>query len=179
VRSSIELKLIATEVEFRGSDSLVRQRVVVLHSLPTFFSQATFVLLPQPKSNDTMAMPFDSYESLTSGDRLADIEMSGESPIIEIATVRALAATDEGDAGEDTEENDLPFPDEVMELADASARVTYVDYLKSPVIGLLVGQGDEQALLTAHQALLTTSPWFADACSKFSDEVSACRFDLG
>jgi hypothetical protein len=62
-------------------------------------------------------------------------------------------------------------------MEDTPARVTYIDYLKSPVIGLLVGQGDEQALLTAHQALLTSSPWFADACAKFSDEVSVSISD--
>jgi hypothetical protein len=69
---------------------------------------------------------------------------------------------------------DLIPEDSAADIAmeDAPARVTYIDYLKSPVIGLLVGQGDEQALLTAHQALLTSSPWFADACAKFSDEVS-------
>ena len=71
-------------------------------------------------------------------------------------------------------ENGLPFQEDSPE--DVPARVTYIDYLKSPVIGLLVGQGDERTLLTAHQALLVTSPWFADACSKFSDEVSVRRF---
>lgn len=81
-----------------------------------------------------------------------------------------MVEIDASAAGGDDDENGLPFQEEAME--DAVARVTYIDYLKSPVIGLLVGQGDEQALLTAHQALLTTSPWFADACAKFSDEVS-------
>jgi len=91
-----------------------------------------------------------------------DIEMGGEEVVVEIG------ATNTGTA--DNGENGLPFQDEVME--EIPARVTYIDYLKSPIIGLLVGQGDEQALLTAHQALLTRSPWFADACAKFSDEVS-------
>ena len=68
------------------------------------------------------------------------------------------------------DENSFSLREETEE--DSPARVRYIDYLKSPVIGLLVGQGDEQALLTAHQALLITSPWFADACANFSDEVS-------
>lgn len=90
----------------------------------------------------------------------ADIDMAGE-PVVQIATIGEEAETDE---------NGLPFQEENME--DIPVRTTYIDYLKSPVIGLLVGQGDEQALLTAHQALLVQSPWFADACAKFSDEVS-------
>jgi hypothetical protein len=85
--------------------------------------------------------------------------------------------TDAAAAPENGDENGLSFQEEALE--DAPARVTYTDYLKSPVIGLLVGQGDKQALLTAHQALLTTSPWFADAWAKFSDEVSVSTFVLG
>ncbi|PQE10830.1 Btb poz protein [Rutstroemia sp. NJR-2017a BBW] len=91
-----------------------------------------------------------------------DVEMAGgEELVVEIGS----APADDG----------LPNP-ELVE--DAPARVTYIDYLKSPVIGLLVGQGDEQALLTAHQALLVRSPWFADACAKFSDDISERRIDL-
>ena len=93
----------------------------------------------------------------------ADIEMAGDDTIAQVEIpAPAVIAAEDGDI--------LPFQEEPLE--DVSARVTYIDYLKSPIIGLLVGQGDEQALLTAHQALLVTSPWFADACGKFSDDVS-------
>ena len=92
------------------------------------------------------------------------VEMGGDEVTVEI---EAAAAPE----GEETEnENSLPFQEEAME--DTPPRVMYIDYLKSSVIGLLVGHGDEQALLTAHQALLVTSPWFADACAKFNDDVS-------
>jgi hypothetical protein len=103
----------------------------------------------------------ENFAELIPGDTPADLEMGGEEFLVEIEA---------SGAGDENNENGLPFQEEAME--DAPARVTYIDYLKSPVIGLLVGQGDEQALLTAHQALLTGSPWFADACAKFSDEVS-------
>ncbi|PQE21658.1 Btb poz protein [Rutstroemia sp. NJR-2017a WRK4] len=91
-----------------------------------------------------------------------DVEMaSGEELVVEIGS--------RPDLGSAPADDGLPN----LELVEnAPARVTYIDYLKSPVIGLLVGQGDEQALLTAHQALLVRSPWFADACAKFSDDVS-------
>ncbi|TAQ87736.1 hypothetical protein B7494_g3959 [Chlorociboria aeruginascens] len=103
----------------------------------------------------------------------ADTEMGGDEVAVEInlsaPTTTRVEAPENGD-------DNLPFQDEPME--EPVARVTYIDYLRSPIIGLLVGQGDEQALLTAHQALLTQSPWFADACAKFSDEVSERRIDL-
>ena len=112
-----------------------------------------------------MADSGELFGETPAGDAPADVEMGGEEVRVEIEA----GAPAEG--GEDNDENGLPFRDEAME-EDVPARVTYIDYLKSPIIGLLVGQGDAQALLTAHQALLTKSPWFADACAKFSDSVS-------
>jgi hypothetical protein len=94
-----------------------------------------------------------------SGEAQPDVDMAGgEELVVGIGSRPDLGA-----------DNDLLNPEAIE---DAPGRVTYVDYLKSPVIGLLVGQGDEQALLTAHQALLVKSPWFADACAKFSNDVS-------
>jgi hypothetical protein len=110
----------------------------------------------------------ENFAELIPENTLADVEMGNEEVIVEID----ISGTG---ANEDNNENGLPFLEEAME--DAPARITYIDYLKSPVIGLLVGQGDEQALLTAHQSLLTSSPWFADACAKFSDEVSVSISD--
>jgi hypothetical protein len=86
----------------------------------------------------------------------------GEEVVIEIDAPAAETAGD-----------DMPFAEETMDFDPVPARTTYIDYLKSPIITLLVGQGDEQALLTAHQALLVQSPWFEEACSKFTDELSA------
>jgi hypothetical protein len=110
----------------------------------------------------------ENFADLIPEDTPADVEMGNEEVMVEIDASGAGANDEEN-------ENGLPFQEEAME--DAPARVTYIDYLKSPVIGLLVGQGDEQALLTAHQALLTSSAWFADACAKFSDEVSVSSPD--
>jgi hypothetical protein len=93
---------------------------------------------------------------------------------VELVSEEIAKIPAEVEAADNENENGLPFQEESLE--DVPARVNYIDYLKSPVIGLLVGQGAEQALLTAHQALLTTSPWFAEACAKFSDEVSVRSF---
>lgn len=94
---------------------------------------------------------------------------SVDHPVVEIASGLEATTVAIGDDVAEPED-ELPFQEGTME--DAPARVTYIDYLKSPVIGLLVGEGNDQALLTAHQALLVQSPWFADTCAKFSDEVS-------
>ncbi|KZZ97972.1 BTB/POZ fold protein [Ascosphaera apis ARSEF 7405] len=41
-------------------------------------------------------------------------------------------------------------------------KLTFLDYLKSPIIELVVGQGDKKTTLTAHQALLAESPYIKD-----------------
>lgn len=52
------------------------------------------------------------------------------------------------------------------------SRVTFMSYLGSPVVTLVVGQDDTQSLLTAHQGLLEKSPYFADICRQFVDDGS-------
>ncbi|CAG8979195.1 hypothetical protein HYALB_00000331 [Hymenoscyphus albidus] len=103
-----------------------------------------------------------------------DVAMGGDELAVEI---EAPAAT----GGDETPGDDVPVPGEAMAMEtteEVPARVTYIDYLRSPVVSLLVGQGDEQALLTAHQALLVQSPWLAESCAKFSDDLSDRRIDL-
>ncbi|KUJ19125.1 uncharacterized protein LY89DRAFT_683060, partial [Mollisia scopiformis] len=113
-----------------------------------------------------------NYDDLIPDDDAGDVEMGTEAVVeIESSVAPSTGLVDE-------EGNGLPFEEEGTMDEARPARVTYIDYLKSPVIGLLVGQGDEQALLMAHQMLLESSPWFKDACSKFSDEVSERRIDL-
>jgi hypothetical protein len=121
--------------------------------------------LSHPRNKTYMADSGDFFaEEGESGHEyiLDDVDMGGDEAIVEIAS----AAPQDKDDG-------MPFQEEPLE--EVPARVTYIDYLRSPAIGLLVGQGDEQALLTAHQALLVQSPWFADACAKFSSEVSVSK----
>jgi len=104
-----------------------------------------------------------------------DSEMGGED-IAGPSTGAPPSSANDGFGESAENENGLSFEHELA--GEIPARVTYVQYLQSPIIGLLVGQGEEQAFLTAHQALLTQSPWFADACAKFSDELSERRIDL-
>ncbi|EER24029.1 hypothetical protein CPC735_053990 [Coccidioides posadasii C735 delta SOWgp] len=46
----------------------------------------------------------------------------------------------------------------------------FLDYLKSPIVELVVGKGDDQTILTAHQGILTSSPYFAELVSQFPED---------
>lgn len=70
----------------------------------------------------------------------------------------------------ENEEAAMPFATEYEE--PAGTRVTFIDYLKSPIVEIFVGHGDDVTLLTAHQALLTQSPFFQDACAQFSENTA-------
>ncbi|KAF2836003.1 hypothetical protein M501DRAFT_997222 [Patellaria atrata CBS 101060] len=52
---------------------------------------------------------------------------------------------------------------------ETTARVTFLDYLRSPIVELVVGNGPSQTVLAAHQALLTKSPYFDGFISKFTE----------
>jgi uncharacterized protein YhfF len=89
----------------------------------------------------------------------ADVEMVSEE-VIQVETAANATNGENGVAFQDDEEN-----------AVVPTRVTFIDHLKSPIVELLIGEGEGQTLLTAHQALLVQSPFFEDACSQFSDNA--------
>lgn len=81
----------------------------------------------------------------------------------------------EGEEGGGADANgttELPFAEDGPEDAPAAPRVTFIQYLTSPVVTLLVGSGDNETILTAHQSLLTQSPFFAEACAEFANDGS-------
>ncbi|KAM0697872.1 hypothetical protein Q7P36_002726 [Cladosporium allicinum] len=64
-------------------------------------------------------------------------------------------------------------------------RVGFVDYLRSPIVELVIGQGDAQTTLSAHQGLLVQAPYFQDEVERFvpgaprrielpNDDIDAC-----
>ncbi|KAF2137975.1 uncharacterized protein K452DRAFT_291010 [Aplosporella prunicola CBS 121167] len=107
---------------------------------------------PEVRINDTPA----------EGTPAGDVEMGGseETPARENTETAEPAGAGEGE-------------EPVAEMADiepeAPKRETFLEFLKSPIIELLVGKGEEQTLLTAHQALLVKSPYFETECAKFED----------
>ncbi|PHH81673.1 hypothetical protein CDD82_206 [Ophiocordyceps australis] len=68
------------------------------------------------------------------------------------------------DAGDDTIV--APAEDQVAE------RITFLSYLSSPIVSLVIGTGEEQTLLSAHQALLAKSPYFDSVCQSFVEDGS-------
>lgn len=101
-----------------------------------------------------------------------DVEMAENS-------AGAAAGTGEDEATAAAERSELPFAEEetVNEPESVPARTSFISYLTSPVVTLIVGSNETETILTAHQSLLTLSPFFKDACAQFSDDGSvSCRF---
>jgi hypothetical protein len=55
--------------------------------------------------------------------------------------------------------------------AEVASRVTFLDYLKSPMVELSVGSGASATTLSAHEAILVKSPWFKEKCASFTGKV--------
>ncbi|KAK3369463.1 hypothetical protein B0T24DRAFT_361141 [Lasiosphaeria ovina] len=72
---------------------------------------------------------------------------------------------------------ELPFAEGSTEDPPAP-RETFLQYLTSPIITLLVGSGDNETILTAHQGLLAQSPFFSGACAEFFDGGSPRLIEL-
>ncbi|KAI6783948.1 uncharacterized protein J7T54_001824 [Emericellopsis cladophorae] len=70
---------------------------------------------------------------------------------------------------------ELPF---AGEETIAHPRTTFISYLMSSVIRLVVGPPDSLSSLTAHQTLLTQSPYFAEVCKNFVDDGSPRQIEL-
>ncbi|KAK4041093.1 hypothetical protein C8A01DRAFT_45641 [Parachaetomium inaequale] len=84
----------------------------------------------------------------------------------------------EGAAAENPDGSELPFAEGVPEEDPVPKRVSFTQYLSSPIVTLLIGSGDSETILTAHQGLLTQSPYFADACAEFADDGSPRQIEL-
>ncbi|KAL2182305.1 hypothetical protein L209DRAFT_106678 [Thermothelomyces heterothallicus CBS 203.75] len=106
----------------------------------------------------------DAPAASTSADAAAgaDVDMAEDTP----------AATSENPKG-----SELPFAEGVTEDL-IPERVTFAQYLSTPVVTLLVGSGDNETILTAHQGLLVKSPYFAEACAEFADDGSPRQIEL-
>ncbi|KAJ9630878.1 hypothetical protein H2203_001405 [Taxawa tesnikishii (nom. ined.)] len=82
-------------------------------------------------------------------------------------TAETGAAQNGDDAGE-AEPSGL----EDIEVDEEPAPTSFLDYLRSPIVELTIGTGDEAVTLSAHQALLVQSPFFRDACAQFSSDAA-------
>ncbi|THV97578.1 hypothetical protein D6D27_02034 [Aureobasidium pullulans] len=85
----------------------------------------------------------------------------------------------EGSAAPSTEQQDEPTGLENIEdtQPEVPARVTFLDYLKSPIVELSVGTGEDITILHAHQLLLEKSPYLEEKISALPEGENR-RIDL-
>ena len=91
------------------------------------------------------------------------------------------SATDVEMAEDKQPQEDLPFaeggPDddgnnEEDDGKPAPPRITFAQYLSTPIVTLVIGSGGQETLLSAHQGLLVQSAYFEEACGEFADDGS-------
>lgn len=107
-------------------------------------------------------------------DATNDIDIVDEPTVVnpggDVEMTESGAAEEEQGGG-----SELPFAGEetVVEQPEPEpSRIPFIDYLTSPIVTLIVGSGENETVLTAHQALLTQSPFFRDECDRFTDDGS-------
>lgn len=89
----------------------------------------------------------------------ADVEM------LEGEDAETGEAEEAKDSTDNTNGNELPFAnDDAVE-----PRTTFASYLMTPIVTLLIGSSN-QTILTAHQGLLTKSPYFEAKCKEFIED---------
>ncbi|KAL9578359.1 MAG: hypothetical protein Q9212_005769 [Teloschistes hypoglaucus] len=96
-----------------------------------------------------------------------DVEMQGGDQSDDVVEVSKSDAAQDGTTGAAAEGGEKP-----------AQRVTFVDYLKSPIISLVVGTGSSQTTLTAHKALLARSPFFSEKLTASTSQVDLADEDL-
>lgn len=103
-----------------------------------------------------------------------------EEQLVEEQPAASAGDVEMGNGAHEADNNDgssLPFANSLEDAGElgelpADQRNEFVDYLKSPIVTLIVGNGVDVSILTAHQQLLVQSPFFADACASFSNDGS-------
>lgn len=90
-----------------------------------------------------------------------EVRVSGQDPDVEMGG---------GEEQEDIEAGEVEPTGEqrTAKTAASSPQKAFLDYLRSPIVELLIGQGSEATIIGAHQAILTESPFFADRVASSS-----------
>ncbi|EEQ83481.1 hypothetical protein RJZ56_007190 [Blastomyces dermatitidis] len=96
------------------------------------------------------------------------IEIPAESFDVDMACSTETPVTTEG--AEAGAEADATVVEEASAPAPERKESAYIEYLKSPIVELVVGRGEDQTTLTAHEAILTASPFFRDAVAQFTGD---------
>jgi hypothetical protein len=114
--------------------------------------------------------------SFAMADSFAEDTPIEETPATTGTDVEMVEGGDEAPAADANAPSDLLFAEDGPEEAPLVPRTTFIQYLTSPMVTLLVGSGDSETILTAHQALLIESPFFAEACAEFANDGSVGSF---
>lgn len=86
----------------------------------------------------------------------------------DVEMVEGTEAAEVTEVQETVDAAEMPFAEENI----VDPKTTFVSYLMSPVVSLTIGS-EFPTVLTAHQALLTQSPYFSDACKDFADDSAS------
>jgi hypothetical protein len=99
----------------------------------------------------------DPEESVQIGDSAeADVEMG--------------TAEDAQEADDDNPEGEGDGDAAANGTAAPNPQTIFLEYLKSPIVQLVVGSGDDETTLTAHKAILQQSPWFDQRLSQVPED---------
>jgi len=93
----------------------------------------------------------DIQETQTLAEGDIDMEGGEENP------VELEGEDDDGAAVPATQD-----PEDDAKPAIGNPQTRFLDYLRSPMIQLNIGSGEDAAVISAHRAILTQSPYFAD-----------------
>ncbi|KAK2762766.1 hypothetical protein FQN54_000940 [Arachnomyces sp. PD_36] len=74
----------------------------------------------------------------------------------------AVAGEEGADPMEEEEGESVPQPNPGQK---------FIDYLKSPIVELVVGEGEETSVLSAHQALLASCPFFEEKLAESNRRI--------
>ncbi|KAH8898354.1 hypothetical protein GQ53DRAFT_759603 [Thozetella sp. PMI_491] len=95
---------------------------------------------------------------------------------VEMAEEAGEGAEGTESAANEAGENRNPAVESIED--SVAPRTAFAQYLTSPVVNLMIGSGDNETVLTAHQALLARSPYFAEIFATEVDDGSPRTIDL-
>ena len=117
---------------------------------------------------------------MPSGQHEDSVEPTGDVEMTETTqNTRETAPENTQDDTKNGEGENENADETALELAEpevAKLRIAFANYLMSPIVTLLIGSGD-QSILSAHQSLLTQSPYFKDICDTFVEDGSVTPSD--
>lgn len=105
-------------------------------------------------------------------DAIGDTTPAESNPSADVEMAEGAEGQAEGQTEATGDNTELPFAgDDAIE-----APPSFVSFLASPIINLSIGPAEAPTSLTAHQALLAQSPYFAEVCKSFVDDGSVSLY---